>query len=168
MTRKHGNLGLTRRHLAGLALACAAGLPARAERLGPEPPARVALGGFDAISYFLAGEAGPEPGLATFEFGWNGRTWRFAHAANREAFARDPAAYAPRLRGFDPLGVIAGRFVGADPLVFLLTPGSDGPRLYLFRTLANRSAFAADGSIAEQAEARWPALRNSPDADPAE
>ncbi|NEU14012.1 hypothetical protein G3T14_18020 [Methylobacterium sp. BTF04] len=168
MNQKHGNIGLTRRHCVGLGIASVAAAPAWAAQLAPEPPARVALGGFDAVSYFLGGQNSPETGLAAFEYSWSGRTWRFAHPANREAFRAEPAIYAPRLGGFDPLGVIEGRFVNTDPLIFLLVPGPDGSRLYLFRSTANRAAFAADADLPGQAEARWPDLRRSPDADPAE
>lgn len=165
---KHGNRGLTRRHLVGLALGGTVIGPARAATLPPEPPARLALRGFDAVSYFLAGPDGPVPGLPSQEFAWNGRTWRFAHAANRAAFASGPTSYAPRLGGFDPLGVIAGRFVATDPLIFLVVPSQAGARLYLFRTAENRAAFGADAGLAAQAEARWPVLARSADADPAD
>lgn len=166
MTLKHGKIGLTRRHLAGLAVGWVATGPARGAVLPPDPPAQLALRGFDAVSYFLPGAAGPEPGQTGLEFAWNRRTWRFARAANRAAFAGEPAAYAPRLGGFDPLGVVEGRFVATDPLIFLVAPGPDGGRLYLFRTAAALSAFAADPDLAERAEARWPALRDSSAADP--
>lgn len=172
MNPKPGKIGLTRRHLVGSALGGAAAFPARGPAWGatlpPEPPARLALRGFDAVSYFLAGDDGPAPGVPGQELAWHGRTWRFARAANRAAFADDPTAYAPRLGGFDPLGVIAGRFVATDPLIFLIASGPEGRRLYLFRTQDNRAAFAADAGLPDRAEARWPALRISTDADPAD
>lgn len=168
MSRKHGNRRLTRRHLVGLGFVAASGLPVRAERLAPEMPAVLAIGGFDACSYFLAADGAPEPGRAAFEYAWNRRTWRFAHAANLAAFRQDPTAYAPRLGGFDPIGVIAGRFVETDPSIFRVLPGSEGARLYLFRNEDRRSAFTADPALVGQAEACWPALRRSTAADPAE
>lgn len=172
MTPKHGKIGLTRRHLVGLILGGAAGRSAGGSAWGaslpPEPPARLALRGFDPVSYFLGGADGPAPGLPAHEFAWNGRTWRFARAANRAAFAADPEAYAPRLGGFDPVGVAEGRFVAADPLIFLVASGPAGPRLYLFRTQDHRATFAAEADLADRAEARWPALRASAEADPAD
>jgi hypothetical protein len=85
---------------AGLAVAALVAA-ARAESL-PLPPvlgatelfvadglSGVALDGFDPVSYFL-GE-GPKPGLTEYELVWSGIAWRFASAANREAFQRDPA-----------------------------------------------------------------------------
>jgi hypothetical protein len=114
----------------------------------------LALRGFDPVSYRL----GPMPvtGVEAHEFTWSGLVWRFASAANRGAFAHAPEAYAPRLGGFDPEGVAAGRLVEADPLVAALRDD----RLYLFRDADRRKR--ADMTLIDAAEARWPLLR--PDA----
>ncbi len=119
-----------------------------------DPLTGLALRGFDAVSYRLG--AAPLPGSEAHEFTWSGLVWRFECAANRGAFARAPQAYAPRLGGFDPEGVAAGRLVEADPLVAAL--GDD--RLYLFRDTERRAR--ADTTLIDAAEARWPLLR--PDA----
>ena len=143
---------LTRRDICRLA--CAAGAAAGAA------PARasagLALRGFDAVSYFLP--RGPVAGTAAFEVAWQGLGWRFAGAANRAAFLGDPAAYAPRLGGHDPAGILEGRLVEADPLVFALLGG----RLYLFRDAARRAhllALLAEApDLLERAERAWPGL----------
>jgi hypothetical protein len=145
---------LTRRDLWPLGLlACG---PLRAEQGPREPPgeraAVLALRGFDAVSYFLPG--GPLPGSERFELPWRGWAWRFAGAANRAAFAAAPEIYAPRLAGHDPVGVLDGRLVDADPLVFALLKG----RLYLFRDAERRARLVADPDLADRAEARWPDL----------
>src|SRR3954466_15235016 len=53
------------------------------------------LRGFDPVSYFLGPM--PLPGREGVELIWRGVAWRFASEANREAFARDPEVYAPRI-----------------------------------------------------------------------
>ncbi len=149
---------LTRRNLWLLALLPAG--PARAEDTPAafaadfvaDLPAALALRGFDAVSYFLPG--GPRPGAERFELSWRGRAWRFASAGNRAAFAAGPESYAPRLDGHDPVGVLDGRLVDADPLVFALLGG----RLYLFRDAERRARLVADPGLADRAEARWPDL----------
>src|ERR687897_3752699 len=86
----------------------------------------VALDGFDPVSYFLGN--GPKPGLPEHELVWGGVAWRFASAANREAFRRDPDAYAPRFGGYDaeaggaglPGGPHSGVFVGGAGGLFPL------------------------------------------------
>ncbi|KMO33992.1 hypothetical protein ACQVP2_10285 [Methylobacterium aquaticum] len=111
----------------------------------------LALRGFDAVSYRLGSV--PRPGFEAHEFTWSGLVWRFESAANRGAFARSPDAYAPRLGGFDPEGVAAGRLVEADPLVAAMSD----ERVYLFRDAERRAR--ADTTLIDTAEARWPKLR---------
>ena len=147
-----GTMWLTRRDCASLLL-CLAG-PARGRALSS---GLLGLSGFDPVSYFLP--QGPRPGLAAFEVADGGRTWRFASAANRAAFQRDPAVYAPRLGGYDPVGILDGRLVEADPLVFAVID----ERLYLFRNAGRRDRVVAEPGLAAQAEASWPALRRLTD-----
>lgn len=53
----------------------------------------LAIRGYDPVAYFTVGK--PTPGDAQFTAAYEGATYRFATAANREAFAKDPAKYAP-------------------------------------------------------------------------
>ncbi|MGU3453578.1 MULTISPECIES: YHS domain-containing (seleno)protein [unclassified Methylobacterium] len=122
--------------------------------------ALLTLNGFDPVSYFL--EGGPQAGAARFELSWDGRVWRFASGANREAFRDDPPVYAPRLGGYDAAGILEGRLVDADPLVFAVI----GERLYLFRNAERRARFLAEPDLVRQAEAAWPALRALQDVPP--
>ncbi|MGU3663964.1 YHS domain-containing (seleno)protein [Methylobacterium sp. A49B] len=139
-----------------LAAGLGTALPIRAEPTGTRI-ALLTLNGFDPVSYFL--EGGPAAGSARFELSWGGQVWRFANGANREAFRDDPRAYAPRLGGYDAAGILDGRLVDADPLVFAVI----GARLYLFRDAGRRARFLADPGLAEQAEAAWPGLRGLQD-----
>jgi hypothetical protein len=170
MNPQHGNIWLTRRHC--LTVAGIAVLSFSRSHAAPPPPripGSLALNGFDSVSYFLAEGGDPAPGRPHLELDWGGRVWRFASAANREAFRQNPEIYAPRLGGFDPLGVVEGRLVDADPLVFALLPGDAGERrLYLFRNAGNREAAAVRQTLVMEAEARWPALRPLMDPGPLE
>jgi hypothetical protein len=145
--------------IAALAAALAVPAPGRAEPAGTRIEL-LTLNGFDPVSYFL--EGGPLAGAARFELTWGGRVWRFASGANRAAFRDEPAIYAPRLGGFDAAGILEGRLVDADPLVFAVI----GERLYLFRDAERRGRFLADPDLARQAEAAWPALRSLQDVPP--
>lgn len=151
---------LTRRDICRLA--CAAGAAAGAA------PARAAAGlalrGFDAVSYFLPG--GPVAGSAAYEVAWQGLGWRFAGPANRAAFRGDPAAYAPRLGGYDPAGILEGRLVETDPLAFAVLDG----RLYLFRDADRRTRLLAllaeEPGLLARAERGWPGLNRLRDLEP--
>ncbi|SFV08348.1 hypothetical protein SAMN02799631_04724 [Methylobacterium sp. 174MFSha1.1] len=158
-----GKIRLTRRGVlsllpAGAILPAVYALPARGETpLGvpglyaADPLTALALRGFDPVSYRLG--SAPLPGTEAHEFTWSGLVWRFASASNRGAFARTPEAYAPRLGGFDPEGMAAGRLVEADPLVAALRDD----RLYLFRDAERRARTGM--TLIDAAEARWPELR---------
>lgn len=159
LTRRHrpAILGLA---ILGLQIPGLRPVPAALAETPPPPyPATLALRGFDAVTYFLDDGHGPRPGRAAFELSWRGRGWRFASAANREVFRRDPEIYAPRLGGHDPVAMAEGRIVDADPLVFARLAGEAGERLYLFRNAETLALVRARPALVEAAEARWPALR---------
>ena len=134
----------------------AAGLPAAAE---PDSTSieLLSLKGFDPVSYFL--KPGPVAGAARFELTWGGRVWRFASGNDRAAFRDNPEVYAPRLGGFDAAGILDGRLVDADPLIFAVI----GERLYLFRDTERRGRFLAEPELVRQAEAAWPGLQGQLD-----
>lgn len=151
--------------LAGLALAASIGsgraetvalLPAivgATELIASHERSGLGLSGYDPVSYLL--EGAPRPGLPGFETTWGGLAWRFASAANREAFRRDPATFLPRLGGYDALAAASGRVASADPLLFAVRES----RLYLFRTREGRRRFLADEGADETAEAGWSRVR---------
>lgn len=58
----------------------------------------VAIKGYDPVAYFTERRA--VKGKKEFEYKWQDAKWRFASAANREKFAANPAAYAPKYGGF--------------------------------------------------------------------
>lgn len=153
---KYRTRGLTRRHLVGAVAASCLGAP----RSASAGQGLIALNGFDAVSYFLDPDGQPLPGRLTLEWIWKGRTWRFSRPANLAAFRDAPSAYAPRLGGYDPIGILDGRLVDADPSVFAILAGPAGEGLYLFRNGEHRSRIVAAPDMVAAAEAKWPALRN--------
>lgn len=163
----HADGRITRRSALGfLASGLLAARPALADGSGwrtipglyaVDPAVGLALNGFDPVSYFLPGATAPEGGRAGIELRLAGVDWRFASAANREAFRRAPETYLPRLGGFDVPGIVAGVLAESDPLAFLIA----GERLYLFRGEAQRAR--ADAAMLAAAEARWPALQAAPE-----
>jgi YHS domain-containing protein len=87
---------LTRRWLAfGLALVIS--LPGLAAVAGEGVP-RLAIKGYDPVSYFSPGK--PMPGSADISYEWDGARWQFADAAHRELFESNPDAYAPQYGGY--------------------------------------------------------------------
>jgi hypothetical protein len=119
----------------------------------PDRASGLALQGFDPVSYFL--EEGPQPGLPEYEVVWSGLAWRFASAANRDAFTSDPEAYAPQFGGYDASALAGGILVQGHPLFAAV----HADRLYFFRNDQARTRFLADASLAEKAGEHWPSLR---------
>jgi YHS domain-containing protein len=68
-----------------------------------------ALGGWDSAAYWTAKKSAR--GQPSFSFQWNGVNWLFASQANRDAFAADPARYAPGFNGYCPFCLAGGKLV---------------------------------------------------------
>lgn len=155
--------------LAGVGLCCALPLAAALSQASALPPglpdlpavgetmlrdhhSGLALSGFDPVAYFLSNT--PVPGLPDYELIRNGAVWRFASAANRDAFVEAPEVYTPRFGGFDASGVAEGLAIDADPRRFAVV----GAGLYFFRSDANRRRFLAEPALRARAEDRWRAV----------
>ncbi|KJS41998.1 MAG: YHS domain protein [Roseovarius sp. BRH_c41] len=112
----------------------------------------VALGGTDPVGYFREGR--PVAGLPAHSFEWNGATWHFASAENRDAFAADPARYAPQYGGFCAWAVAEkGKLYSTQPENWAIVEG----KLYLNFNDDIEEKWQADvpGFIA-RGDARWP------------
>lgn len=81
-----------------------------------------ALSGYDAVAYHSLkqveiGQKQPEaiPGNKSITAEYNGATWAFSSAANRDAFVANPEKYAPQYDGHCAYGVAQGGKVPANP-----------------------------------------------------
>jgi hypothetical protein len=70
-------------------------------------------GGFDVVAYVNAGR--PVQGSAQITHVWNGAIWRFASAANRDAFAAEPERFAPAYGGHCAWAAAQGYKAKGDP-----------------------------------------------------
>jgi YHS domain-containing protein len=95
----------------------------------------IAIMGYDPVAYFTDNAA--IQGSPRYEAVWKGVVWRFANAANKAVFERDPDVYAPVLGGHDPVGHAHGRDVTGNPHVFVIK----NDQVYFFYNLENRDAF---------------------------
>jgi len=98
----------------------------------------VAIGGYDPVSYFGAG--GPATGSADFEAEYEGATFRFVSAENRERFLSEPERYAPQYGGYCVKNLAEGKLVAGDPLHWSL----DSDRLYFTFSQSAKVSFDAD------------------------
>ena len=110
-----------------------------------------AIQGYDPVAYFTEGR--PVEGSRQFTYQWNGATWRFSSAANRDRFAQAPEKYAPQYGGYCAYGVANGYAVKIDPQAWSVVDG----KLYLNYSPAVQADWKKDvpGYI-RRADAHWP------------
>ena len=113
----------------------------------------LAIKGYDPVAYFEDGK--PEKGNPAYQFQWKGATWRFASAAHRDAFAKEPDRYAPQYGGFCAYGVSEGHTAPIDPEAWTIIEG----KLYLNYDKQVRENWKKDtkGRI-QKADRNWPKL----------
>lgn len=114
----------------------------------------VAIGGTDPVAYFT--QAKPVQGSAEFAAEFQGATWHFSSAENRETFLANPEKYAPAYGGYCAYALSLGTYkVETDPKAWSIVDG----RLYLNKTPVVRSIWETDipGNILKS-EGNWATL----------
>jgi hypothetical protein len=150
---------MIRRLTLKLAMAlAAAGLPLAAAHAKDAPIytgtfSKVAVGGHDAVAYFAEGR--PVKGDKQFALSHAGAEWRFASAANRDAFAAAPQRYAPQYGGYCAWAVSQGYTASGDPQHWKIVDG----KLYLNYDADVQKKWERDipGFIVK-ADNNWPAV----------
>lgn len=112
-----------------------------------------AISGTDPVAYFTEGR--PVAGSSDFTHEWNGATWYFASAENRDAFAAEPARYAPQYGGYCAWAVSQGYTASTDPEAWTIVDG----RLFLNYSKDVQATWEKDrdGNIAK-ADTNWPGV----------
>jgi YHS domain-containing protein len=116
----------------------------------------LALHGYDPVAYFTAGA--PMPGRAELAAQHEGATYYFATKENRDAFAKQPARYAPAYGGYCAFGVSVGKKFDGNPNYWTVS----GDRLYLNLNADIAEKFQKDvpGAIAK-ADRQWSRIRTA-------
>ena len=118
-----------------------------------------AIRGADPVAYFSL-EAGDKAVDGTDEhtYEWQGATWKFANAENRDKFIADPEKYAPQYGGYCAFAVSHNFTKSVKPDVWEIVDG----KLYLNfnRTAYRKWKKDVDGSI-ERGDANWPTVLSS-------
>lgn len=119
------------------------------------------VGGYDVVSYHT--QAAPAEGQAAYTAEFNGVTWFFASAENRDLFSADPARYAPAYDGHCAYALADDRKVRTDPLAYRIVDGV----LYMNFSPRIQERWEEDipGYLA-QSEANWPDHERAPAARP--
>lgn len=131
-----------------LLIACAAAAATGAEE-------SLAIRGYDPVAYFTLQRA--TPGNSKFEYSWDEHVYRFASAAHRAAFIKDPVRYAPQFTNYCAVALSRGERQPVNPEYWLISDG----KLYLFGKAAGPALFAKDPSILERADRNRALLRDA-------
>ena len=114
----------------------------------------VAIRGYDPIAYFA--EMKPVKGLAEFHAEYQGSTFYFSTATNRDRFTMQPDEFAPQYGGYCAFGMAKGYKAVIAPAAFTVVDD----KLYLNYSESVRSQWKLDipGYI-HQANANWPDVK---------
>lgn len=154
------------RDVEGVALTAERAEAAERAIVNVEGADRLALEGYDPVSYF---GSGPRKGRADLTGQYLGATYRFVNEQNRAAFIAEPLRYAPAYGGWCASAMAdSGSRVDIDPENYSVNDG----RLFLFFRLLfidARGSWEEDptGSRA-RADANWSRLLASEAADQAD
>lgn len=147
---------VTRRNVLALGLAALA-LPQAARAMTPAIYADggIAVDGTDVVAYFTEGK--PVSGSREITYDWNGATWRFSNAENRDAFAADPAKYAPQYGGYCAYAVSEGYTASTTPSAWKIVDG----KLYLNYSRRVQRIWERDiPRRIRSGDANWPRVLN--------
>ena len=113
----------------------------------------LAIRGSDPVAYFRKGRV--VAGHAALTVMWRGALWCFESPSNREAFERDPHAFAPQYGGYCALALSGGGLISSDPAAWTIHDG----RLYLKHSAAARDIWQSDPDThIRHADANWSSL----------
>ena len=114
-----------------------------------------AIDGTDPVAYFT--ESRPVKGSSDFAHEWNGATFHFASAENRDLFAASPEKYAPQYGGYCAWAVSQGYTASTDPEAWKIVDG----KLYLNYSKSVQQTWEQDipGNIAA-GDGNWPKVLN--------
>ncbi len=109
------------------------------------------IGGYDVVAYHTVGA--PTQGSKQFVSEFQGATWYFASAANRDLFAANPAKYVPAYGGWCSAGASKGKKVVINPTLWKIVDG----QLYINSTkAAHENLFLADtANVIRKGESNW-------------
>jgi YHS domain-containing protein len=116
----------------------------------------IAVDGTDVVAYFQDGR--PVASEAAYSFDWNGATWRFASAENRERFRAEPERFVPQYGGYCAWAVGHGYTASTDPEAWSIVEG----KLYLNYSRDVQAMWEPEkAQWIERANAEWPRLRDA-------
>lgn len=115
---------------------------------------RIALKGYDPVAYFTLKT--PTPGMAEYDYVYDGVRYYFANARHRDMFKANPEKYAPQFGGNCANNMANGQRRESDPTVWVII----GDKLYVFAGAVGADRFRQDAQTAAlKAAANWKTMK---------
>jgi YHS domain-containing protein len=113
----------------------------------------LAIKGYDPVSYFTTGK--PTPGLTQFSTTYNGATYRFASAVNRDRFLAAPEKFVPQYGGYCAYAISLNKIADIDPDEWAIV----NDKLYMNNGFLAQSLWSLDksGNIV-RGNQNWPLI----------
>lgn len=112
----------------------------------------VAVGGYDAVSFFVGT---PQEGQAKFSTLHKGAEWYFQTEANRDLFIANPSAFEPQYGGYCAWAIAQGKLAKGSPKHWYVQDG----KLYLNYNGRIRDRWLADKEeFITKADGHWPSV----------
>lgn len=113
----------------------------------------LALEGHDPVAFFTEGR--PVKGNPAHTATWQGATYRFSSAEHRDAFAAEPAKYAPAFGGYCAYGASRGYAASVEIDTWQIVDG----RLILNYSQSVKRRFNEDrAGYLQKADREWPGV----------
>ncbi|WP_166425753.1 YHS domain-containing (seleno)protein [Paraglaciecola sp. 20A4] len=120
------------------------------DRASLEKQATLALGGYDATTYFNL--SGAQKGNDAFQAVYHGERYLFTSEENQQKFAKNPAQYLPEFGGLCAQSLVMEKDVIANPAIYMLQEG----KLYMFVSQEARTQWAQNaGNNLVAANKHW-------------
>ena len=130
--------------------------PAYVYAQGDPATDNLGLKGYDPVAYFTL--SAPTPGLAQYEYVYDGTRYRFANARHLAMFKANPEKYAPQFGGLCANNMSNGVRRESDPAIWIIA----NDRLYVFAGTPGRDRFRLDpGTLGARATSNWTDLKNT-------
>lgn len=114
---------------------------------------RAAIRGFDPVAYFTDHKA--VKGNQAYSFEYQGATWLFSSATNRDLFAANPSRYTPQYGGYCAYAVSRNTTASIKPEYFTIHDG----KLYLNYSQSVMKKWTKDKQrYIQEADQNWPDL----------
>jgi YHS domain-containing protein len=115
---------------------------------------KLAIKGYDTVSYFIDGAAKGNP---QYSFVWNGAKWLFSTSENLEKFKQNPEKYIPQFDGQCSYSVAQGSTAEGDPDAWKVVDG----KLYLNFSESVKKRWEADqDNLIREGEKKWMELKD--------